>query len=131
MKTLFFLSLMALNSTVGLAQNSAVINQQGTSQEVSIIQQGTSNRAVINQSTSRSENRASVVQVGSGNVTTINQGNEKDSSTEAQNSVTVTQSGKDESIINQTTGENSIRVYQSDNRPTDRKKKPNRKKAKK
>lgn len=130
MKGIFFLSLAALSGTTALAQNSAVINQQGGPHEVSVVQQGSGNTSVINQSSARSSNHVSVVQSGSGNVATINQGNGAPSTTDSQNSVNATQSGEGETIINQTKDGNSISVYQSSAKTTDQKKKADRKKSK-
>ena len=127
MKKAFFLSLAALGSAAAMAQNTAVINQQGGSHEVSIVQQGSGNTSVVSQSTQVSSNRAVISQSGAGNVATINQGGTPDGSAGSQNSVTTSHSGEGETIVNQTNGGNSISVYQSGPVPADRKKKTGKK----
>lgn len=128
MKHIFFLSLAALTTTAAIAQNTAVINQQGGAHEVSVVQQGSGNTSVVNQSTGQTANRASVTQSGAGNVATINQGTGSDSAAGSTNSVNTTQSGEGETIINQTKDGNSISVYQSGGTATDPKKKGTAKK---
>ncbi len=130
MKHIFFLSLAALSSAGAVAQNTAVINQQGGSHEVSVVQQGSGNTSVVNQSAGQTANRASVTQSGAGNVATINQGTGSNSAAGSQNSVNTTQSGEGETIINQTKDGNSISVYQSGAPATDPKKKGAKKKSK-
>lgn len=130
MKTIFFLSFAALSSATAVAQNTAIVNQQGGPHEVSVVQKGSGNTSVINQSNGQSSNRVSIAQSGASNVATINQGNGSDNTIDSPNSVNSTQSGEGETIINQTKDGNSISVYQSDGKTTDRKKKSTPKKAK-
>ena len=114
MKTFFVLSAVLLSAISAYAQNTAVINQQGVSHDVSVSQQGNDNTSVINQASPQTANRAVVSQSGSGNVATINQGNATTNATgDSANSVVTSQSGEGETIINQSKGGNSISVYQS------------------
>ena len=114
MKSILILGAMVLTVLSAHGQNTAVITQQKGSHDVSVMQQGSGNTSVVNQSTTETGNRAVVSQSGSGNVATINQGNgSTDATGDSVNSVVATQSGEGETVINQTKGGNSISVYQS------------------
>lgn len=119
MKMTLFLLLMGCGFTKVLAQNTAVINQQGslsgTGHDVSVVQEGSGNTSVVNQSKAGTPgSRAVINQSGAGNVATVNQGNGlPDSVTSSGQSVNVTQSGAGETFINQTDGSNTISVRQS------------------
>ena len=126
MKNIFFLGLAALTSAAATAQNTAVITQQGSSHEVSVAQQGTGNTSVVNQSRG-SSNSVVISQSGGSNVATINQGGTPDGTAGSQNTVTTSQSGEGETIVNQTKDGNSISVYQSGPVPADKKKKSGKK----
>lgn len=114
---------MGCGLTNVMAQNSVVINQQGSQpgagHEVSVVQQGSGNTSVVNQSNGGTldksmGNRAVINQSGTGSVATVNQGNGlPDSVTSSGQSVNVTQSGSGETIINQTDGSNTISIRQS------------------
>ncbi|AUD05185.1 hypothetical protein [Spirosoma pollinicola] len=123
MKKAFFLSLATLSSAVAVAQNTAVINQQGSSHDVSVVQQGTGNTSVISQANSGSSNSVVISQSGAGNVATINQGSLPDGYAEPKNSVTTVQTGEGVTIVNQSKGSNTISVYQSGMPETTKKKK--------
>lgn len=122
MKPTFLFLLTSCGLTNAIAQNSAVINQQGgpsgSGHEVTVVQQGNGNSSVVNQSNPTTPvrstgSRAVVNQSGTGNVATVNQGNGMgDSVTQSGQSVSVSQSGEGETIIDQTNGTNTIRVYQ-------------------
>ena len=130
MKNLFLLSLAALSSSIAVGQNTAVINQQGGTHEVSVVQQGSGNTSVVSQSNQASSNRAVISQSGGSNVATITQGGPSDGTVGSQNTVTTSQSGEGETIVNQSKDGNSISVYQSGPAPADKKKKTGRKSPK-
>ena len=129
MKKAFFVSFAALSSVATMAQNTAVINQQGGGHEVAVVQQGSGNTSVVNQSNHNSANHAVISQSGAGNVANITQGGAGTDG--SQNSVTTSQAGEGETIINQTKDGNTISVYQSGSAPADKKKKTGRKPPKK
>jgi minor curlin subunit len=126
MKKIVFVSFATLSSVAAIAQNTAVINQQGGAQEVAIVQHGAGNTSVISQSSVGSGNRAVISQSGAGNVATVTQGGASDGTAGSQNSVTTSQSGEGETIINQTKDGNTISVYQSGPVSADKKKKAGR-----
>ena len=130
MKNAILFSLAALSSAAALAQNTAVVNQQGSQHEVTVVQRGSGNTSVVNQGTRNSSNNVVITQSGGNNVATITQGTSPDGSTKPQNSVTTTQSGEGETIINQTKDSNSISVYQSGVAPENKKKKTDKKQPK-
>ncbi len=131
MKTTLFLLLVGCGFGKAVAQNSVVVNQQGSQpgagHEVSVVQQGSGNSSVVNQSRTGTGNRAVINQLGAGNVATVNQGNgQGDSVSSSGQSVNVTQSGGGETIIDQTDGSNTISIRQSSlptPAPSDKKKK--------
>ncbi|QJD81663.1 hypothetical protein [Spirosoma rhododendri] len=130
MKNIILLGLAALGAASATAQNTAVVSQQGNTHELSVVQRGSGNTSVVNQTTAGSSNRVVIMQSGANNVATINQGGESTSSdTSTQNTVTATQAGEGETIINQTNGGNTISVYQSGLVPIDKKKKSNPKRS--
>lgn len=109
--------LMSGSFATVLAQNTAVISQQSgvsaTGHDVLVVQQGQDNTSVVNQSNRGMGNRAVIRQSGTGNVATIHQGNGLgDTLTQSGQSVHVTQSGAGETYIDQTDGQNTIRVRQ-------------------
>lgn len=110
---LFGTALLAASATAQ-AQNTATVTQSGTSHEVSVVQEGKGNTSVISQGQSSqgntNGNRAVITQSGGGNVATINQGGSD--STKPGQSVSVSQSGDSETVINQNDGTNSISIYQ-------------------
>lgn len=108
MKTLFLLSTAVL-ATTATAQNTATVNQHGSNNEVTIVQKGIGNSSVVSQSNQASK-RAVISQFGSGNSAIINQGSQAGSA--AGQSVSVSQSGTSETVINQTEGSNSINIHQ-------------------
>ncbi|AKD57292.1 hypothetical protein [Spirosoma radiotolerans] len=122
MKKAIFLSFAALGSVAAMAQNTAVINQQGNTHDVSVVQRGAGNTSVISQSGAGSSNSVVISQLGGGNVATITQGSMPDGTTGPKNSVVTSQSGEGETIVNQTNDGNTISVYQTGPAPTDRKK---------
>lgn len=130
MKKAFFASFAALSSVVAVAQNTAVISQQGGSHEVAVVQQGSGNTSVVNQSNQTSSNNVVISQSGAGNVATITQGGVPDGNAGSQNSVTTMQVGDGETIVNQSKDGNSISVYQSGPLPADKKRKTDRKQPK-
>lgn len=109
MKTLFFLGTAVLATATVSAQNTTVVNQQGGTHEVTVVQEGTGNTSIVNQS-NQASNRAVISQSGSGNSATINQGSQTGSA--AGQSVSVSQSGSSETVVNQTDGSNSISIHQ-------------------
>ena len=134
MKTTLFLLLVGCGFSKALAQNTVVVNQQGSpagaGHEVSIVQQGSGNSSVVNQSrteTTGTGNRVVINQSGAGNGATVNQGHGLDDSvSRSGQSVHVSQSGGGETIIDQTDGSNTIRIRQSGPAtpaPSDKKKK--------
>jgi len=130
MKNIILLGLAALSATSATAQNTAVVTQQGNAHELSVVQRGSGNTSVVNQTTAGSANRVVVTQSGTNNVATISQGGELTSSeANTQNTVTATQVGDGETIINQTSGGNTISVYQSGLAPTAKKKKTSSKRS--
>ncbi|MCX6214727.1 hypothetical protein [Spirosoma sp.] len=122
MKNFFLVGLAALSGAAASGQNKATITQEGNAHEVSVVQQGSGNTSVINQSTTEIGNRATVNQSGNGNVVTINQGGNDDySAAGSKNSVNANQSGQGETIITQTNGGNTISVYQGPASPDKKK----------
>ena len=131
MKKALFLSVAALSSLAAMAQNTAVINQQGNTHDVSVVQRGSGNTSVVSQAASAgSSNGVVISQSGAGNVATITQGGMPDGTTGSKNSVTTSQSGEGETIVNQTTDGNTISVYQTGPVPADSKKKSAKKQRK-
>jgi len=130
MKKALFISIAALSSAAAMAQNTVVSSQQGNTHDVSVVQRGTGNISVISQSGAGSSNSVVISQSGAGNVATITQGGMPDGAMEPKNSVTTSQSGEGETIVNQTTDRNTISVYQSGPAPTDSKKKSAKKQPK-
>jgi minor curlin subunit len=127
MKKVLFLSFAALGSVAAMAQNTAVINQQGNTHDVSVVQRGSGNTSVVSQSSAGSSNSVVISQSGGGNVATITQGSMPDGATEPKNSVVTSQSGEGETIVKQTNDGNTISVYQTGPAPADRKKKAEKK----
>jgi len=109
MKTLFFLSTAVLATASASAQNTTVVNQQGSNHDVTVVQEGVGNTSFINQS-NQASNRAVISQSGTGNTATINQDSQTGSTT--GQSVSVSQSGSLETVIYQTDGSNSINIHQ-------------------
>ncbi len=103
MKTTLLISAALLTGAGAIAQNTAVINQSG-GQQVSVVQSGGGNSAVISQNTGSKGSRAVVSQSGSGNVATVSQGSS--TGTDGQ-SVSVSQTGNTETHIDQTDGQNN------------------------
>lgn len=130
MKKALFLSVAALSSLAAMAQNTAVINQQGNTHDVSVVQRGSGNTSVVSQSGAGTSNSVVISQSGAGNVATITQGGMPDGATGPKNSVTTSQSGEGETIVNQTTDGNTISVYQTGPIPADSKKKSAKKQPK-
>lgn len=129
MKKALFFSLTVLSGTAALAQNTATINQQGSTHDVTVVQRGTGNNSVVNQGNRGASNSVVITQSGGNNVANITQGN-PDGSTESQNTVTTSQSGEGETIINQTKDGNTISVYQSGPATDNKKKKTEQKQPK-
>ena len=112
MKSIFFFGATVLASAAAQGQNTATINQQGSSHDVSVTQQGSGNTSVISQQ--GGTHRAVISQSGRGNTATINQqGGATGDSTMAGQSVSVSQSGDGDTTIHQTDGSNSIFIHQS------------------
>lgn len=130
MKNVLLFSIAALSSTAALAQNTATINQQGNTHEVTVVQRGTSNTSVISQGNRASSNSAVITQSGGNNVANITQGSGPDGSSDSQNTVVTSQSGEGKTIINQTKDGNTISVYQSGPITDSKKKKDERKQQK-
>ncbi|WP_461065421.1 hypothetical protein [Spirosoma horti] len=109
MKTFFFLGTAMLATATASAQNTTVVNQQGSNHEVTVVQEGIGNVSIVNQS-NQASNRAVISQSGSGNSATINQGSQIGGG--SGQSVSISQSGASETVVNQTDGSNSISVHQ-------------------
>ena len=109
MKRFFLFSSALFAAATVQAQNTTTVTQSGTSHEATVVQEGKGNTSVISQGNSTG-NRAVISQSGGGNVATINQGGAD--STKPGQSVSVSQSGDSETVVNQNDGSNSISIYQ-------------------